>query len=276
MYEEDIDDIDVPLDTQAKYFYHIQNYSKAADTARDAINEQCEKIENLDINLLNLFVSAIKEMFNEERDKYFFYENELKNVESQPEDKNKETQKKLKKTRLKDLMLGSREKFMSNIESIISTFYNVYKACINSIRGDYQRNPRLCQILVFAKKTLGDFYRYRLELSKYKAEIDENKSSAEKSYKEGIDVSKYLDYLDPFKLANELNYGVFLFHNKNDKNAALDLYKTIMANIASGKHQTKEAVSILQQMDMNIVIWENNTEVKADVIPEINEDDNDY
>ena len=129
------------------------------------------------------------------------------------------------------------------------------------------------QIAIFCKKILGDFYRYRISLSSYKNEIVENIQSCEKAYNEGLEIAKKIDDLDPYKLAIELNYGVFLYQHKNDLQTAKKIYENILKNSSNNKTENKDSLAILHQMDMNITLWENNTDTKNTLTMEEEEDD---
>lgn len=290
MDEEEVQE-EVSLDIQAQYFYHIKNLPKSAEAASDAIKEKKEKC---DPKIFKLFAHVYKTLFYNEKERYNFYEKEMKLVEQQiEENKNKNEKKdqkrsrrerekdvdndsKLKKQRIKDLLSSSREKCIAFSESVTTTLHSVSESIVQKYKEQLHHSESACEIIIFCKKTAADFFRYRLELLKYKGEIEETMQSCETYYKHGLEISKYVDYLNPYKLALELNYGVFLFENKNDLQGALDFYKNILANIPSGSNQSKDTVRILQQMDVNITLWESNTEVKDNVIPEIEEEDFDF
>ncbi|MCQ2819500.1 MAG: 14-3-3 family protein [archaeon] len=266
---------------QAKFYFHVGNFIRAVDCAKDAINQ---KKENSSFSLINLFVASAKKCFNLEKEKFYSYDKQVKILEKELNEKRELNQSKkfsernekrgkddmtasirLKIMKAKDLLNASKEKSYKYVEDVITTSSTLSKAIEKKIEetNDENKLKNYYRMIIYSKKMLGDFYRYRTDVSRYKTDLEESIAAAEKSYLSGEEYFSQVDFLDPYKLSLELNYGVFLYNNKHEADKAIEKYKSIIANISKGESNSKETVQIIEQMDSNIVIWENDTNKKV-------------
>ena len=248
-----------------------------------------ENKDNPDTNMINLYILVNKILITESKKKLNFYEKEYKQLDDRYKQISKENESKkrkerntveesdikLKKLRVKELVSKSKEECLKYIEDIISCFNNFY-ASVESIINQNKESNQLYQILVFAKKILGDFFRYKIDYTKYRNEINDILTYSEKYYKEGLDLCKFLDYFDPYKLAIELNYGVLLYQYKNELTNALDLYRPILSNIKKDAKYSKYTLDILKEMEYNVILWEHNTNKNEFIYNEAEEESLEY
>ena len=116
---------------------------------------------------------------------------------------------------------------------------------------------------VFYIKMKGDYYRYIAEY----AEGDEKEkvaNGAMTAYEEAQKISKGLPTLNPIALGLILNFSVFYYEVKNDRDTAIKLAEEAvakaepeLANQDEENEELKDVVSIFNLLKENLEMWKN-------------------
>ena len=115
---------------------------------------------------------------------------------------------------------------------------------------------------VFFMKIKGDYLRYKCEFTSGK-EFNEACTNAEKIYKEAYDqANKNIPISSSTRLGLGLNFSVFYYEIKGQKEEAMKIAKTVfeeamkVADILE-KSKPKDTILIIQLLKENLILWSN-------------------
>ena len=138
--------------------------------------------------------------------------------------------------------------------------YDVCKNVIALINNFLLTKTILDESKIFFLKMKGDYYRY---LSEFQSLI-ENKNyldESEKNYKNAIELSQNISWINPTKLGLYLNYSVFYYENKKDTKKAIQIAKEAIKSAKKysdklKEEEDKDAEMSIQTLKENINYWE--------------------
>lgn len=118
---------------------------------------------------------------------------------------------------------------------------------------------------IFYLKLKGDYYRYKCEFSTGK-DLEETTAKAEKAYKEAYELAnKELPITSSTRLSLVLNYSVFYYEIKSQKqeayniaNAELEQSYKVLNDLEKSKD--KDTLLIIQLIKENLILWSNEME----------------
>ena len=138
--------------------------------------------------------------------------------------------------------------------------YDVCKNVIALINNFLLTKTILDESKIFFLKMKADYYRY---LSEFQSLI-ENKNyldESEKNYKNAIELSQNISWINPTKLGLYLNYSVFYYENKKDTKKAIQIAKEAIKSAKKysdklKEEEDKDAEMSIQTLKENINYWE--------------------
>ena len=138
--------------------------------------------------------------------------------------------------------------------------YDVCKNVIALINNFLLTKTILDESKIFFLKMKADYYRY---LSEFQSLI-ENKNyldESEKNYKNAIELSQNISWINPTKLGLYLNYSVFYYENKKDTKKAIQIAKEAIKRKKKysdklKEEEDKDAEMSIQTLKENINYWE--------------------
>ena len=138
--------------------------------------------------------------------------------------------------------------------------FEICKNVINLINNFLITKTILDESKMFFMKMKGDYYRY---LCEFKA-LTENKNYAdesEKNYKNAIELSQNISWINPIKLGLYLNYSVFFYETKKDHKKAIQIAKEAVKSAKKysdklKEEEDKDAEITIQTLKENINYWE--------------------
>ena len=145
-------------------------------------------------------------------------------------------------------------------EILEKDIYDVCKNVIALINNFLLTKTILDESKIFFLKMKGDYYRY---LSEFQSLI-ENKNyldESEKNYKNAIELSQNISWINPTKLGLYLNYSVFYYENKKDTKKAIQIAKEAIKSAKKysdklKEEEDKDAEMSIQTLKENINYWE--------------------
>ena len=138
--------------------------------------------------------------------------------------------------------------------------YDVCKNVIALINNFLLTKTILDESKIFFLKMKADYYRY---LSEFQSLI-ENKNyldESEKNYKNAIELSQNISWINPTKLGLYINYSVFYYENKKDTKKAIQIAKEAIKSAKKysdklKEEEDKDAEMSIQTLKENINYWE--------------------
>ena len=145
-------------------------------------------------------------------------------------------------------------------EILEKDIYDVCKNVIALINNFLLTKTILDESKIFFLKMKADYYRY---LSEFQSLI-ENKNyldESEKNYKNAIELSQNISWINPTKLGLYLNYSVFYYENKKDTKKAIQIAKEAIKSAKKysdklKEQEDKDAEITIQTLKENINYWE--------------------
>ena len=145
-------------------------------------------------------------------------------------------------------------------EILEKDIYDVCKNVIALINNFLLTKTILDESKIFFLKMKADYYRY---LSEFQSLI-ENKNyldESEKNYKNAIELSQNISWINPTKLGLYLNYSVFYYENKKDTKKAIQIAKEAIKSAKKysdklKEEEDKDAEMSIQTLKENINYWE--------------------
>ena len=118
---------------------------------------------------------------------------------------------------------------------------------------------------VFFMKLKGDYFRYKCEFA-VGDKFDDACAKAEKTYKEANEIAvKEIPITNSTRLGLALNFSVFYYEIKGDKNEAINLAKQAFDESMKvlddlEKSKAKDTLLIIQLLKENLILWSNEGE----------------
>jgi len=145
-------------------------------------------------------------------------------------------------------------------EILEKDIFDICKNVINLINNFLITKTILDESKMFFFKMKGDYYRYLCEfkaLSENKNYVDES----EKNYKNAVELSQNISWINPIKLGLYLNYSVFFYEIKKDAKKAMQIAKEAIKSAKKysdklKEQEDKDAEITIQTLKENINYWE--------------------
>lgn len=151
--------------------------------------------------------------------------------------------------------------YIKNYKDILEKeIYDICKNVITLINNFLLTKTILDESKIFFLKMKGDYYRYLCEFKS----LSENKNYAdecEKNYKNAIELSQNISWINQTKLGLYLNYSVFYYEIKKDAKKAIHIAKEAIKSAKKysdklKEEEDKDAELSIQTMKENINYWE--------------------
>jgi 14-3-3 protein epsilon len=123
-------------------------------------------------------------------------------------------------------------------------------------------NAKDFEIKVFYLKLKGDYYRYRAEFTSGQ-EQDKAGNQAERAYREAYDIAeKNIPISSSTRLGLALNFSVFYYEIKNQKEEACIIAKSAFEESMKilddlERNKAKDTILIIQLLKENLILWNN-------------------
>jgi len=147
-------------------------------------------------------------------------------------------------------------------KSIENDLNKIIKEVISTIDKYLAPNASDVETKVFFMKIKGDYLRYKCEYTSGK-EFNEACTEAENIYKEAYGMAKKsISISSSTRLGLSLNYSVFFYEIKGQKEEAMKIAKTTFEEAMKvldplEKSKPKDTILIIQLLKENLILWSN-------------------
>ena len=243
-----------------KLTYHAKDYKKCRELFRLMVTRSKLKMERQDQYLLS---SCLKTLILSENKSYDYME-KIYNKDKEISDKLKKEEQKNKDSK-NETTKSKNEMKLNFLKDKLDNFVDDIKRNIdetNTLVDDFLKKVPYSQFedKILYMKLKGDFLRYKTKYYKYKEDRDRCVNQCEKCYTEAIELAKKnkVNLNSPILLATQLNYAVFLYEVKYDKENSVSFLKGILSSVNNIQND-KECLNIIKTMKENVFIWGNDT-----------------
>lgn len=237
----------------AKLSYHIKDYKKCREFFKLMVTRSKLKMERQDQYLLS---SCLKELIISQN-KSYDYMSKIYNKDKEISDKNKKEEQKNKDSKNEMKLNFLRDKLDNYVDDIKRNIDET-----NTLVDDFLKKVPYSQFedKILYMKLKGDFLRYKTNYYTFKEDRDRCINQCEKCYTEAVELAKKnkVNMNSPIVLATQLNYAVFLYEVKYDKENSVSFLKEVLSSININQND-KECIKIIKLMKENVFIWEKDT-----------------
>ena len=229
----------VLLAEKVKRYEDMSNYALSLVLTKSAMGSTLSEDER------SKFSASFKGYIGEQRKSYLSVRDEIKKVEKSGRDASTEKQYLAK--------IGLRVNIIAD---------QVIKIVTNKL----EPKANIGKEKVFYRKILADYYRYKVEVAA-EAQKSVLQAEAEKRYADAYSIAvSNLAVTDPLRLGLALNFGVFLYEIKGDRQAAIDTvqgaFEKALADLESVAEESyADTTKVMQILKDNVDLWKSEADV---------------